>query len=85
MFQLYKEATKQLIAEKIILEEDVPASDVQFVFGLSYPIPLLKMTSSDDAELLTNLKRALEFRVKGQTELTKCIREKRKYSTFKGN
>lgn len=76
--KLYKEAKRQLVQEKVIEDYQLPQSDVQMVFGLGIPIPLCKISKSNEEELLQTLKKALELRVKGKSELSKYIDEKRK-------
>ena len=60
----------------MICEEDLPQSDTALVFGLGPPLPLSKMSKADEGELLTNLKRALELRIKGRAELHSIIMQK---------
>jgi len=78
--QIYKEAKKRLILENKISEEDLPVSDTDLVFGLGPPLPLRAMTKADEEELLKNLKRALEQRIRGRAELHSLIMEKRRLS-----
>jgi len=71
---LYKEAKRQLIQERVIEEGDLPSSDNEFVFSVGFaPLPFCKLTSHMEEELLSNLKKALELRVKGQAELSRFI------------
>ncbi|CAL8109141.1 unnamed protein product [Orchesella dallaii] len=75
--ELYKEAKRQLVEEKIVEENELPSSDVQLVFGLGIPIPLCKISKSTEEEALSTLRKALELRLKGKEELQKFIVEKR--------
>jgi hypothetical protein len=68
-----------LVEDGRIEEHDLPSTDTQYVFSLGFsPLPLCKLTSHLEADLLANLKKALEMRVKGQAELSKFIIEQRK-------
>lgn len=75
--ELYKEAKRQLVEEKIIEEHQLPSSDVQMVFGLGLPIPLCKISKCTEQEVLLTLKKALQLRIKGKQELSNFIAEKR--------
>lgn len=76
--ELYKEAKRQLIEEKVIEGHELPISDVQLVFGLGIPIAVAKMSKSTEEEVLATLKKALEMRIKGKGELSNFIAEKSK-------
>lgn len=80
---MYKEAKKRLVLENVISEGDLPVSDTDLVFGLGPPLPLCKMTRADEEELLLNLKRALEQRIRGRAELHSLIMDKRMGSNLK--
>lgn len=77
--EMYKEAKRQLVDEKIIEEDQLPRSDVKMVFGLGIPIPMCKMSKSTEEECLATLRKALEIRVKAKGELASYIAEKRKF------
>lgn len=61
-----------------ISEDDLPASDVQMVFGLGPPLPLAKISDPDQEELIEALKKALQRRIEARADLTKFVLEKRK-------
>jgi hypothetical protein len=70
------------VQENIISDDDLPKSDVELVFGLGPPLPICKMTKADEGELLLNLKRALELRIRGRVDLHSIIMNKRTFIVY---
>ncbi|CAG7785497.1 unnamed protein product [Allacma fusca] len=74
--EIFKEARRRIVEDIKIDESEIPM-DVNMVYGLGPPLPSCVMTKSEEEGLITNLRRALEMRIKGRAELAKILTEKR--------
>lgn len=69
---------KRPVMEENIIDEHLPSGDFHMIFGLGIPIPICRMIKSTDVDILTTLRKALELRSRGRTELVNHNAEKRK-------